>query len=71
MTSANGASDALDMGLSDGYTLISVITVLCVLTVSISISYLHTVAFVRDIHMHIYIVTNLLIFLDQIDHENA
>ena len=36
MSSANGASDALGMGPSAGYTLISVITVLCVLTVSIS-----------------------------------
>ena len=36
------------------------ITVLCVLTVSIGMSYLHAVAFVSDIHMHIYIVTNLL-----------
>ena len=61
-TSANGASDALDMGPSAGYTLISMITVLCVLTVSINISYLHDVAFVRDIHMHIYVVTNLLMF---------
>ena len=60
--SANGASDALGMGPSAGYNLNSVITVLCVLTVSISMSYLHAVAFVRDIHMHIYVITNLLIF---------
>ena len=60
MSGANGASDALGMGPSTGYTLISVITVLCVLTISISISYLHAVAFVRDIHMHIYAVTNML-----------
>ena len=39
MSGANGASDALGMGPSAGYTLISVITVLCVLTVSISILY--------------------------------
>ena len=61
-TSANGASDALGMGPSAGYTLNSLITVLCVLTVSISISYLYAVALVRDIHMHIYVVTNLLMF---------
>ena len=60
MSGANGASDALGMGPSTGYNLISVITILYVLTVSISISYLHAVAFVRDIHMHIYVVTNLL-----------
>ena len=62
MSGANGASDALGMGPSAGYNLIFVITVLCVLTVSISILYLHAVAFVRDIHMHIYVVTNLLMF---------
>ena len=62
MSGANGASDALGMGPSAGYTLISVIIVLCVLTVSMSISYMHAVAFVRDIHMHIYVVTNLLMF---------
>ena len=62
MSGANGASDALGMGPSIGYTLISVITLLCVLTVSISISYLYAVAFVRDIHMHIYVVTNMLMF---------
>ena len=61
-TSANGASDALGIGPFAGYNLNSVITALCVLTVSISISYLHVVAFVRDIHMHIYVVTNLLMF---------
>ena len=53
MSGANGASDALGMGSSAGYTLISVITVLCGLTVSISISYLYVVAFVRDTHAHI------------------
>ena len=62
MSGANGASDALGMGPSAGYILSSVMTVLCVFTVSISISYLHVVAFVRDIHMHIYVVTNLLMF---------
>jgi len=62
MSGANGASDVLGMGPPAGYTLISVITVLCVFTVSISISYLLVVAFVRDIHMHIYVVTNLLMF---------
>ena len=62
MSSANGASDALGMGPFAGYTLISLITVLYVLTVSIGMSYLHAIAFVSDIHMHIYIVTNLLMF---------
>ena len=65
-TSANGASDAFGMGPSAGYNLISVITVFCVLTVSICMSCLHVIAFVSDIHIHIYIVINLLdvIFLD-------
>ena len=53
MSGANGASDAIDIGPSAGYTFNSVITVLCVLTVSIGISYLHAVAFVSDIHVHI------------------
>ena len=61
-TSANGASDALGMGPSAGYNLNSVITALCVLTVLICMSYLHVVAFVSDIHMHIYVVPNLLMF---------
>ena len=61
-TSANEASDALGMGSSAGYTLNSLITVLCVLIVSIDMSYLHAVAFVCDIHIHIYVVTNLLMF---------
>ena len=61
-TNANGASDALGMGPSTGYNLNSVITALCVLTVSICMSYLHAVAFVSDIHMHIYVITNLLMF---------
>ena len=59
-TSANGASDALDMGPSAVYNLISVITVLCAFTVFICMSSLQAVAFIRDIHMHIYAVTNLL-----------
>ena len=62
MSGANGAFDALGMRPSAGYTLNFLITVLCVLTVSISMLYLHAVAFVSDIHMHIYVVTNLLIF---------
>ena len=62
MSSANGASDALGMGPSTGYTLSSMITVLYVLTVLINISYLHAIVFVSDIHMHIYVVTNLLMF---------
>ena len=62
MSGANGASDALGMEPSTGYNLNSVITALCVLTVSICMSYLHVVVFVSDIHMHIYVVINLLIF---------
>ena len=62
VSGANRASDALGMGASARYTLNSLITVLCVLTVSIGMSYLHVVAFVSDIHIHIhiYVVTNLL-----------
>ena len=59
-TSANEASDALGMGPSAGYSLIYLITVICVFTVFICMSSLHAVSFVRDIHMHIYVVTNLL-----------
>ena len=62
MSGANGASDALGMGPSAGYTLNSVITVLYVLTVSISMLYLYALTFVSDIHMHIYVVTNRLMF---------
>ena len=62
LTSANGASDTLSMGPSAGYNLNSVFTSFCVLTVSICMSYLHAVAFVSDIHMHIYVVTNFLMF---------
>jgi len=60
-TSANGASDALSMEPSTGYSLISMITVFCILTVSISILSMHDVAFIKNIHMHIYDVTNLLL----------
>ena len=49
MSGVNGASDALSMGPSARYTLNSPITVLCVLTVSIGMSYLHAVVFVSDI----------------------
>ena len=59
-TSANGASDALGMGPSAGYSLIFLITVICAFTVFICMPSLHAVAFVRDIHIHIYAVTNLL-----------
>ena len=59
-TSANGASDALGMGPSVGYILISVITVFCAFTVSVCMSSMHAVAFIRDIHMHIYAIPNLL-----------
>ena len=62
MSSANGASDALGMGPSAGYSLISVITVFCAFTVSICMSCLHVMVFVSDIQMHIYVVTNLLTF---------
>ena len=58
MSGANGASEALGMGPSARYTLNFLIIVLCVLTISIGMSYLHVVAFVSDIHMHIYVVTN-------------
>ena len=62
-TSANGAFDALGMGPSAGYNLISVVTVLCAFTVSIYILCMHTVVFIRDIHMHIYAITNLLMLI--------
>jgi hypothetical protein len=62
MSGANGTFNALGMGPSAGYILYSLITLLCVLTVSIGMSYLHVVAFVSDIHMQIYVVTNLLMF---------
>ena len=58
-TSANGASDALGMGPSAGYSLISVITVLAAI-VFVCMSSLHGVVFIREIHMHIYAITNLL-----------
>ena len=57
-TSANGASDALGMGPSAGYSLISVISVLYVFTVFTSMSSLYAIVFIRNIHMHIYVVTN-------------
>ena len=59
-SSVNGASDALSMGPSAGYGLIFLITVICAFTVFICMSSLHAIAFVKDIHMHIYAVTNLL-----------
>jgi len=59
-TSANGASDALGMGPSAGYSLIFVITVLTAI-VFVCMSSLHAVVFIREIHMHIYAITNLLI----------
>ena len=59
-TSANGASDARGIGPSVGYSLISVITIFCIFTVSICMSSMHVVVFIRNIHMHIYAVTNLL-----------
>jgi hypothetical protein len=36
------------------------ITVFCILAVAISISSMHAVAFIRNIHMHLYPITNLL-----------
>jgi len=62
MSGANGASEGLGIEPSAGYTLNSLITVLCILTVSIGMSYLHVVAFVSDIRIHIYVVANLLMF---------
>ena len=59
-TSANRASDALGMGPSVGYNLISMITTFFIFTISICMSCLHAVVFVSDIHIHIYVVTNLL-----------
>ena len=59
-TNANGASDALGMGPFAGYNPISMITVLYAFTVFIYMSCLHAVAFVNDVHMHIYVITNLL-----------
>jgi len=59
-TSANEASDALGMGPFAGYSLISVIMIFYIFTVSICMSSMHAVAFLRNIHMHIYAVTNLL-----------
>ena len=58
-TSANRAYDALGMGPSAGYSLISVITVLTAI-VFVCISSLHAVVFIREIHMHIYAIMNLL-----------
>jgi hypothetical protein len=62
MSGANGASDALGMGPCSGYIRNSLFIILCVLTVLIGMSFLHVVASVSDIHMHIYVVTNLLLF---------
>ena len=58
-TSANGASDALSMGPSAGYILISVVAVLAAI-VFVCMSSLYTVVFIREIHLHIYAITNLL-----------
>ena len=58
-TSVNGASDALGMGPSAGYILISVITVLAAIVFVCMLS-LHAVVFIREIHMHIYAIMNLL-----------
>ena len=58
-TSANRASDALGMGPSAGYILISVITVLAAIVFVYMLS-LHAVMFIREIHMHIYAIMNVL-----------
>jgi hypothetical protein len=62
--SASGASDALGMGPSSGYTRNSsfVLFIICVLSVTIGMSWLHVLAPVNDTHMHIYVVTKLLLF---------
>jgi hypothetical protein len=63
--SASGASDALSMGPSSGYTHNSsfVLFIICVLSVTIGMSWLYVLALVNDTHMHIYVITNLLLFL--------
>jgi hypothetical protein len=63
--SASGASDALSMGPSSGYTRNSsfILFIICVLSVIIGMSWLYVLALVNDTHMHIYVVTNLLLFL--------
>jgi hypothetical protein len=62
--SVSGASDVLGMGPSSGNTRNSsfVIFIICVLSVTIGMSWLHVLAHVNDTHMHIYVVTNLLLF---------
>jgi hypothetical protein len=62
--STSGASDAFGMGPSSGYTRNSsfVFFIICVLSVTIGMSWLHVVALVNDTHMHIYVVTKLLFF---------
>jgi hypothetical protein len=61
---ASGASDALGMRPFYGYTRNSsfVLFIICVLSVTIGMSWLHVLALVNDTHMHIYIITNLLLF---------
>jgi hypothetical protein len=62
MSGANGAFDALGMGPSIGYTLNSDYRTLRTYCIDRYVI-LHVVAsFVSDIHIHIYVVTNLLMF---------
>jgi hypothetical protein len=62
--SVSGASDAFVMAPSFGYTRNSsfVFLIICVLSVTIDMSWLHVLAVVNDTHMHIYVITNLLLF---------
>ena len=54
------------MGPSAGYSLIFLITVIYAFTVFICMSSLYAVAFVRDIYVYIYTVTNLLMIFFRI-----
>jgi hypothetical protein len=62
--SASGTSDTLGMGPSSGYTRNSsfVLFIICVLSVTIGMSWLHVLTLVNDTHMHIYVITNQLLF---------
>jgi hypothetical protein len=67
--SASGASDALGMGPSSGYTHNSsfALFIICVLSITIGVTigmpWLHVLSLVNDTHMHIYVITNLLLFI--------
>jgi hypothetical protein len=62
--SASGTSDALGIGPSSGYTRNSsfILFIICVLSITIGMSWLHILALVNNTHMHIYVITNLLLF---------